>query len=291
MPCKLLNTREIAIDFETTKIGSTPIAAVELWATLDGGKTWSCTDRTTNIKSPFRTRLGSEGAYGFKVVFENALGLRSVEPKVGDSPDVVVELDLQSPRVSAIAVTPIPSESDKVQLSWTITDKFDDPRSTKLEYSTDGCEWHSIDLAGLRRDGERCDVNWSIPAGVPSQVQFRVTARDLAGNQTISESQNKTTIDLVVPEGKITGARSQRTEPEIGPMPRVIVDGLSSQKQIRLIDPSAYSGGRSIPALLSDTDWKPSTATPESYRLWDDQPRDDMWYWGRPPYPGIVFRY
>jgi hypothetical protein len=254
MSCKLLNTRDIAIDFETTKVGSTRIAAVELWTTTDGGLTWNCTDQMIGAKSPLRTRLGSECVYGFKLVFENELGLRSTEPKSGDVPDSIVELDLKSPLISPVKIEAIAGKDGNVRLSWTVSDKYEDQRSNKLEFSTDGCDWQSIDLAGMRRDGERCEVEWTLPTGTPSQVFFRVSARDLAGNQTVSESPTKMTIDLVAPEGKVTGVRSERTEPEIGPMPRIVIEVRTRSDAIPFVELSNAAPGPPAGILRSGHD-------------------------------------
>src|SRR5262245_10922361 len=70
-PVHLINTRDVALDFEVTRVGVSKVTAVELWTTRDDGKTWAKTDRMTGSQSPFRTRLGSEGVYGFQLVFES----------------------------------------------------------------------------------------------------------------------------------------------------------------------------------------------------------------------------
>ena len=98
---KLVNTRAVALDFEVTKTGASKVTAVELWTTRDGGATWAKTDRMAGARSPFRTRLGSEGEYGFRLVFESESGMRSPEPRPGDRPDVPSNSTPRRPRWAA----------------------------------------------------------------------------------------------------------------------------------------------------------------------------------------------
>jgi hypothetical protein len=216
-----VSNRDVTLDFTVTRAGSSRIAAVELWTTRDGGRSWSCTDRMKGAQSPMRTRLGSEGIYGFRLVCENEYGLRSAEPQPGASPDVVVELDVSPPKMTPVIVEPA-GKDGLVRLAWTVTDKHEDRSGSMLEYSADGCDWRPIEISRLQRSGSNRCVDWSVPAGMSPQLLFRATARDLAGNQSVAESPSKVTIDLVAPAGKITGVHSERDEPEIGPMPRMI---------------------------------------------------------------------
>jgi hypothetical protein len=42
----------------------------------------------------------------------------------------------------------------------------------------------------------------------------------------------------------------------------------------------ALAGGGTVLKLLTDTDWQPSTAKPESYRPWEFAPVEPSWFWG-----------
>ena len=106
---QLINKRDISFDFEVTRIGLSKIAAVELWTTRDSGKTWCCTDKRSGCTSPFKTRLGSEGEYGFRLVFESESGMRTEEPAAGAKPDLRVKLDTTPPKVEFVRVTQAPN--------------------------------------------------------------------------------------------------------------------------------------------------------------------------------------
>lgn len=215
---KLVNTRAIALDFEVTKTGSSPVTATELWTTRDGGSTWAKTDRMAGCQSPFRTQLGSEGMYGFRLVFESESGMRSALPKHGDQPDRLVELDTTPPAIALFPPEQVPGAEGKVRFVWRMSDAHLDPWHARLEYSEDGRTWHLIsDKPDASTEG-RYRFDWAAPPGLPPRVLFRVTGRDGAGNSTTVATGDKVTIDLVLPAGKVTGVRSG--EIEVGPMPR-----------------------------------------------------------------------
>ena len=85
-PVPLLNSRAVELDFEVTRAGLSKIKAVELWTTRDGGATWKQTDRMEGARPPFRTRLGSEGEYGFRLVFESESGMSHVGAEARPTP-------------------------------------------------------------------------------------------------------------------------------------------------------------------------------------------------------------
>jgi hypothetical protein len=219
-PTKLLNTRSVALDFQVTKVGLSPVKAVELWVTRDGGKTWEKCDRVEGARSPFRTRIpGPDGVYGFKLVFESESGMRTAEPKSRQAPDQVLELDTTPPTVRVFPVQAIPNQSGTVLISWDAVDPHIDHATVRLEYSLDARQWHLITT------GKQVTVKgrfaWKVPNELPPKLFLRVSASDMAGNTGVAQTSEQMSIDLVAPEGKITGIRPDTTDHR-GPMPRVI---------------------------------------------------------------------
>jgi hypothetical protein len=200
-----------------------------LWTTRDWGKTWAKTDRMAGAQSPFRTKLGSEGEYGFRLVFESESGMRTPEPKPNDDPDLKLELDLTPPFVTLQAPVRVPADPlgqlgigdpNSVRLRWHAVERNFDFDYVKLEYSADGQSWHPINLQGASKRSGIGTFDWTPPAEVPPRVLFRVTVRDKAGNYASATSSKPMVIDLVPPEGRLTGVRTPGPEPEVGPMPR-----------------------------------------------------------------------
>jgi hypothetical protein len=264
-PVPLLNSRAVELDFEVTRAGLSKVKAVELWATRDGGTTWTRTDRMDGARPPFRARLGGEGEYGFRMVFESEAGMRTPDPKPGQAPDLMMELDTTAPHI--VIYSPVAGPPGTIELRWQMTDKnLDrDPTAVRLEYSVDGQTWERIErpTAGPGQTSHQ----WTLPPGVPPRVLFRVIARDKAGNVATAVTTEKMSVDLVAPEGKVTGVRVQGREPEKGPMPRVVRTGgaaeglipavLRSILPVILGSPVLFPsvGGPALPILNAPWDW------------------------------------
>lgn len=232
---KLINKRDLLLDFEMTRIGSSKIASVELWTTRDNGTTWACTDKMKGGQSPFKTRLGSDGEYGFRLLLESETGIRTPEPAAGQLPEMCVCLDTTGPKVALLPIEPIADQPGRVKISWRMSDVHLDCANVKLEYSVDACEWVSIASPDAFAPSDSYSAIWETPADA-QYVLFRVTACDLAGNVTSVQTPSKVLVDLIVPEGKLTGARAETMEPEIGPMPRR-VDVAPELKEAEPINP------------------------------------------------------
>jgi len=221
-PKFLLNQRDIALDFEITRMGFSKIVAVELWTTRDEGKTWQTTDRKEGCESPLRTRLWSEGDYGFKMVFESETGIKTPEPKPGQNPDFGLILDTTPPKVKLEGLFKYDIDPRSVTIGWSSQDERLDPSFIRLEYSLNGIEWNEIPDVKPRALQTAFDFKWSMPEDLPPRVQLRVTTRDQAGNYGMAQTSVGAIIDLVEPAGKIIGIRDENAKPEVGPLPRVI---------------------------------------------------------------------
>lgn len=253
---KLVNTRAVALDFELTRLGTSPVTAVELWTTRDGGQTWARTDRIAGNQSPFRTRLGSDGEYGFRLVCESEAGMRSPEPKPGDRPDLRVELDTTPPRVTGPVIGPAESSRGKVRIEWQVADIHVAPDRVRLEYSTDGRTWVAtrFDPTGIGDHLSHFSRLWTVPPGLPHRVLLRLTVTDQAGNETTAELPRPVSIDLVAPAGKVTGVRT--SDSDVGPMPREVEAAMEpaqpSPEAIRSLLPALLASPSVFPPLAPE---------------------------------------
>jgi hypothetical protein len=177
-------------------------------------------DQMIGCESPFRTRLGSEGQYGFKLVFESESGQRTPEPRSGESPDATLALDTSPPQITILPPVEVPSQPGMVRFRWSMSDSGLDARSVRLDYSVDGKTWNRITDGKEYQPSYSYHLDWTPPPGAPTRVLLRVTARDTAGNVGTAQTNEKVAIDLVVPAGKITRVRGEGAE--LGPMPRIV---------------------------------------------------------------------
>ncbi len=96
---RMVNSRVFELEYKVDSLGPSGIRRVELWGTLDGGRTWSNFGVPKQIKSPLLIGVQKEGLYGFRVAVENGAGVWSGRPRPGDPPDVWVGVDLTKPSV------------------------------------------------------------------------------------------------------------------------------------------------------------------------------------------------
>lgn len=210
MPWMFVNDRDLRLNFDVTKRGSSGIKAIELWARRSSDHDYECVDRMLGDRPPFITRLWSEGNYEFRLVFESGSGERTRTPTHNDLPDLYVCLDTTAPLVELLP--PSADENGVVKLRWKASDGKLDEQPIRLQYSVDGATWEPVGDADswLPNTGTYA---WKVPAGLPHEVHLRVQARDKAGNVGEARSPGKFSVDLVMPEGRINGVVEKGPEP------------------------------------------------------------------------------
>jgi len=218
----LVKERDISLDFEITRMGFSKIVAVELWTTRDEGKTWQKTDRKEGCETPFRTKLWSEGDYGFKLVFESETGMKTPEPKPGQDADFGAILDATPPKVTLHGLSKSGLEPRTVNIEWTSSDERPDHSFIRIEYSLEGINWTEIPDVLPRTVKTGFDFNWTMPDDIPPRLQLRITTRDKSGNYGMAQTSSGMIVDLMEPAGKITGIREENVKPEVGPRPREV---------------------------------------------------------------------
>jgi hypothetical protein len=75
-------------------------AAVELWVTADGGKTWSRGGKDPDRVSPILVDLNGEGTFGISLIARDANGLGDKPPAPGDMPKIWIEVESPPQRAS-----------------------------------------------------------------------------------------------------------------------------------------------------------------------------------------------
>ncbi len=103
---RMVNSRVFELEYKIDSVGPSGIRCLELWGTLDGGRTWLSFGVPKQIKSPLVVGVEREGLYGFRVAVENGAGVWSGKPRPGDPPDVWVSVDLTKPSVHIRDVRP-----------------------------------------------------------------------------------------------------------------------------------------------------------------------------------------
>ena len=203
VPVMNINTRRFNLNYGIKAINTSGVAKVILWATEDGGNSWKSWSTDSDNASPVPVEVDGEGVYGFKIVIHSKDGLVGKAPVSGESPDVVVHIDLSTPRVSLTSV-PYGSGRDvgKLVMNWQATDPNLTERPIELFYSpnVDG-PWTTV-AKRLRNSGSYA---WKVPKHVPENIFLRIDARDSAGNVGVYRLTSPLDISGLVPRGKIFG--------------------------------------------------------------------------------------
>ena len=217
-----VNSTTVKLNYNVT-VGPSGLRKVSLWR-LDDKQTW------TKIKEQDPTELRSDkeapavmpgerprtetltlvddvkkdGSYGYTIIVESRAGTSGREPKMGDSPQISVEVDTTQPivKMSEPKVRPngTASQGALVDIVWQATDKNMAPAPITIEYSEkqDG-PWRVI-AEKIDNSGK---YTWAVPPTEPYSFFVRVKAIDRAGNVGMDVSKQNVIVDLTVPQVEI----------------------------------------------------------------------------------------
>ena len=211
---QIISKRQVKLDFEVDKFGPSGLGSVDVWVTLDNGKTWtlSPSDNNAGFPMPADLRPGQPvrgsvtvqlnkpdpTVYGFFLVVKSRAGRGKPPPRSGDVPQVRVEVDTIAPEVKLYEPKPDPMRRDSLILSWHAADRNFATNPITLEWAErkEG-PWNTIGAPQLPNTGT---YTWRVPPTIPFQVYLRLTARDTADNVGVDETTEPVVVDLSEPE-------------------------------------------------------------------------------------------
>lgn len=193
---------EFNLNYKVEEEGPSGIDKVELYYTRDG-RTWQRYGENASKQPPFRVKLPSEGVYGLSLVVRSGVGLGDPPPRMGDQPQIWVEIDLKQPEVRLIsAEASRGGELATLNIQWTATDKNLDAQPITISYAEQPSgPWTPI-AQNLDNTGRYI---WTVPAGSPHKFYLRVEARDKARNVGVADSRQPIVVDLKQPRGVLLG--------------------------------------------------------------------------------------
>lgn len=214
-----VNSRSFELEYEIVSIGASGVGKVEIWSTLDGGRTWtrfgegdpnlkSVTVELEKLLAHLQVSVRKEGLFGFKVVVESKNGSRGEAPRSGDAPDIWVQVDLTKPKgalVSAEQFSNSSGQPESLQIRWEASDDMLGSRPIALLMSESSEGPWSLIQSGLENTGT---YDWKLGDRVPSRIFLRLTIRDLAGNEQTITAQEPVVLEQIKPAGRVRGVRS-----------------------------------------------------------------------------------
>lgn len=160
------------------------LESVELWATDDGGQTWTFAGYDDDRRSPITFTAPHEGDYGFYVILSNAAGASGPRPSPGTPPQHQVLIDYSVPVLQLHQAEQVTTGDGfrRIAISWSAYDAHFTDRPIEIDYRPAGeSQWIEID----RQVSNVGHFEWLPPSELSGEMELRVLARDAAHHVTI----------------------------------------------------------------------------------------------------------
>lgn len=201
------NSLHLDLDFEV-KAGPSGVGLLELYYTLDAGKTWQLLDKREDSAKPFSVDVPGEGIYGFTMIVKNKAGVGRQPPQSGELPAVRVGVDVTAPVCDLqLPLENVPGSKDLVNIKWTAIDANLASGPVKIEWSENpNGPWHLI----VDKQPNNGVFRWRVPEKIPYQVFLKIEVTDVAGNVGQFITREPVLVDLQMPEVQIKGLGSPK---------------------------------------------------------------------------------
>lgn len=203
---RIINTTNAQIDYRIGTVGPSGVGRVDIYLTPDRGATWVKAGEDADKQSPAQIDLPGEGLFGVRIAIMNGNGFGGRAPKAGDLPQMYVEVDAASPKVTLQQSEMVPNMA-AVDLRWTAVDANMAADPISLFYRTpNDTDWRAI-AHNIKNTGSH---RWMLPRDIPASVYLKIEAIDLAGNATKIEVPTPILLDQTEPEATIVDATPLR---------------------------------------------------------------------------------
>ncbi len=197
---QVVNHHIFDLEYQVDDVGPSGVSAVELFVTEDGGQHWFTYGNDDDVRSPVLIDTRGEGTFGFAVRVRNGLGFADDAPQPGQAPEMVVTVDESLPMIELAQPTMRTDGFGTIQLLWHVREQNPASTPVRLEYAaapngpwTPVFDWQ-FDQSGYQ---------WGVRPGTPTQLYFRLLARDAAGNVATAQTMQPVVVDLRRPVGRL----------------------------------------------------------------------------------------
>lgn len=199
------SSKAFDLDYAIVNDPGAPISTVELWGTLDQGKTWERWGTDSDRESPFEIEVETEGLFGFRMVIVGSNGLASRRPLPGDAADAWIHVDALLPRVRILsALAGKGPEAGSLVIEYQAIDEHFIDRPIGLCYSeSPQGPWIPI-TQGAKNQGR---FVWAGDTHLPEKVYLKLQGTDAAGNVGEHVLDLPVDVQSAAPRGKIQGFR------------------------------------------------------------------------------------
>jgi|GEM_PF-496200 len=197
--------KSFSLDYDIDITRGSAVSNIELWGTMDDGKTWSKWGEDEDRESPFDIRVDEEGMFGFRVVIVGSNLVASNQPRSGDPADAWIYVDTKAPDVKIIsAVYGAGTEAGHLVIDYACADEqlIDRPISISFSDRRDG-PWTTV-ASGLKNTGRYL---WPAEPNLPKRIYLRMEAVDRAANIGVYRLDLPIDVEGLTPRGRIKGFR------------------------------------------------------------------------------------
>lgn len=198
-------SKSFSLDYDIDMTRGSQVSSIELWGTMDNGKTWSKWGEDEDRESPFDIRVDEEGMFGFRVVIVGSNLIASNQPRAGDPADAWIYVDTKAPDVKIIsAVYGAGEEAGHLVIDYSCNDDelIDRPISISFSERRDG-PWTTV-ASGLKNTGRYL---WPAEPNLPKRIYLRIEAVDRAANIGVYRLDLPIDVEGLAPRGRIKGFR------------------------------------------------------------------------------------
>jgi hypothetical protein len=197
---QVINHHIFDLEYQVDDVGPSGVSAVELFVTEDGGKQWFTYGSDEDLRSPILIDTRGEGTFGFAVRVRNGLGFADDPPQPGQAPEMVVSVDESLPVIELAQPIMRTDGFGTIQLAWQVREQNPAGTPVRLEYAAaPGGPWTPVFDWQYDQGG----YQWGVRPGTPTQLYFRLLARDAAGNVASAQTTQPVVVDLRRPVGRL----------------------------------------------------------------------------------------
>jgi len=210
-----INSTQIAIPYRISNVGVSGVPVTDLWVTRDLGRNWQKVPKPTDdvgnlpttpgegetLTKQFVYSASGEGLYGFTIVVRSGVGIGDADPRSGEQPKRLIEVDVTRPEVELRITRGTGPDVRNVTIEWTARDKnlIDRPISILWSKTKEGGEWEPV-VTDLESRGRYV---WTISDQGPFQFFIQIRAVDKAGNIGSATGNDQITVDLNRPKADL----------------------------------------------------------------------------------------
>lgn len=247
-----VNARVFEIDYATDE-AALPLESVQLWYTLDQGRSWHHYGADGDRQSPIVFHAPSEGLFGFFFVLTNQAGSSSPPPGTSTKPQLEVFIDFTPPIIQLQPLRMAEVLGERVlQIRWTAVDQNFGPRPIELQYQLEGeTEWRRVVDDPVANTGQ---FDWRLGPQVAGRVAVQIVASDLGRQRSTSATETVGISPTPGPENHVTplAPLGPATAPKLTPEVRLraaqlFAEGMNHRSQGDL--PRAISRLREVVRL------------------------------------------